>query len=90
MSYSSRLFLYQFVLLLTVLTSAHYRYRHKHVLALRDVDGLGEFQNRVPRNILPAKRNKVRQGYRKLHNIEPHDLSDSSNTIRVIKEVRIR
>jgi hypothetical protein len=29
--------------------SAHYK--HKHVLALRDVDGLGEFQNRVPRNI---------------------------------------
>jgi hypothetical protein len=42
--------------------SAHYRYKHKHVRALRDVDGLGEFQNRVPRNILPAKRNKVAQG----------------------------
>jgi len=62
MSFSSRLFLYQFALLLTALKSAHYRYKHKHVLALKDVDGLGEFQNRVMRNILPAKRNKVAEG----------------------------
>jgi hypothetical protein len=70
--------------------SAHYRCRQKHVLALRDVDGLGEFQSRVPRSILPSKRNKVRDGYRKLHNVEPRDFSDLSNMIRVIKEVRIR
>jgi len=62
MSFSSRFFLYQFALLLTVLMSARYRYKHKHILALRDVDGLGEFQNRVPRNTLPAKRNKVAEG----------------------------
>jgi hypothetical protein len=61
MSFSSRLFVYQFALLSTVLMSAHYRYKHKHVLALRDENGLGVFQNRVPRNIFPAKGNKVRE-----------------------------
>ena len=62
MSFSSSIFLYQFASLLTVLMSTHYRHKHKHVLALRDEDGLEVFQNRVPRNILPAKRNEVKDG----------------------------
>jgi hypothetical protein len=62
MSFSSRLFLHHLALLLTALMSTRYRYKHKHVLTIRDEDGLGMFQNRMSRNILPAKRNEVTEG----------------------------
>jgi hypothetical protein len=46
-------------------------------------------ENRVLRKIFGPKKNDVKGDWRKLHNVELHDLYYSSNTIRVIKSKRM-
>jgi hypothetical protein len=43
------------------------------------------FENRVLRRISGPKREKVRGGWRKLHNEEFHNMCSSPNIIKVIK-----
>jgi hypothetical protein len=47
-------------------------------------------ENRVSRRIFGPKRDEVTGGWRKLHNEELHNLSSSSNIIRMIKSRRMR
>jgi hypothetical protein len=48
------------------------------------------FENRVLRRIFGPKGDKEREGWRKLHNEELHDLYSSSSMIRIIKSRRMR
>jgi hypothetical protein len=48
------------------------------------------FENRELRRIYGLKRDKVMEGWRKLHNKEIHDLSSSPSIIRMIKLRRMR
>jgi hypothetical protein len=44
----------------------------------------------VLRRIFGAKRDEVTEGWRKLHNEEPHNLYSSPSIIRMIKSRRMR
>jgi hypothetical protein len=48
------------------------------------------FENRVLRRIFGPKRKEVAGSWRKLHNVELHNLYTSPNIIRVIKSRRVR
>jgi hypothetical protein len=48
------------------------------------------FENRVLRRIFGPKRDEVTGEWRKLHNIEVHDLYSSPSIIRIIKARRMR
>ena len=48
------------------------------------------FENTVLRRIFEPKRDKVRGGWRSLHNEELNDLYSSPNIIRVIKSRKMR
>jgi hypothetical protein len=48
------------------------------------------FENRVLRRIFGLKRDEVMGGWRKLHNVELHDLYSSSSIIRIIVSRRMR
>jgi hypothetical protein len=58
-------------------------------MKLREEHRLGVFENRVLRRIFGLKRDEVTGEWRKLHNVELHDLY-SSPSIRVIKARRMR
>jgi hypothetical protein len=59
-------------------------------LTLREERTLRVFENRVPRRIFGLKRNKVMEGWRKLHNEKFHYLYSSPNIIIMIKSKRMR
>jgi hypothetical protein len=59
-------------------------------LTLREEYKLGAFENRVLRRILGPKRDEVTGGWRKLHNVELHNLYSSPSIIRMIKSRRMR
>jgi hypothetical protein len=46
--------------------------------------------NRVPRRIFGAKRDEVTGDWRKLHNVELHNLYSSPNIVRMINSRRMR
>jgi hypothetical protein len=48
------------------------------------------FEDRVLRIIFGQKRDKVAEGWRKLHNEELHNLYSSPNKIRIMKSKRMR
>jgi hypothetical protein len=48
------------------------------------------FENRVLRRIFGPKRDEVIGGWRKLHNVELHNLYGSPSIIRIIKSGRMR
>jgi hypothetical protein len=48
------------------------------------------FENRVLRRIFGPKRDEVTGGWRKLHNVELHNLYSSPSIIRMIKSRRMR
>jgi hypothetical protein len=48
------------------------------------------FENRVLRRIFGPKRDEVTGGWRKLHNVELHNLFSSPSITRMIKSRRIR
>jgi hypothetical protein len=52
---------------------------------LREEHGLWVFENSVLRRIFGPKRDEVREDWRKLHNLELHDLYCSSSVVVVIK-----
>jgi hypothetical protein len=54
-------------------------------VTLREEHRLRVFENRVLRRILEPKRDEVTGDWRRLHNVELHDLFFSPNTIREIK-----
>jgi hypothetical protein len=48
------------------------------------------FEKRVLRRIFGLKRDEVTGGWRKLYNVELHNLHSSTSTIRMIKSRRMR
>jgi hypothetical protein len=48
------------------------------------------FENRVFRRIFVPKRDRVKGGWRKLHNEELHNLYSSPSKVRMIKSRRMR
>jgi hypothetical protein len=58
-------------------------------LTLREEHRLKVFENRVLRRIFGPKRDKVAQGWRKLHNEKLHNLYSSPSIIRMIKSRRM-
>jgi hypothetical protein len=63
-----------------------------HGFTLRKEYRLGVSENRVLRGTFRPKRDKVTEGWRKLHNEELHNLYSSSSTriIRIIKSRRMK
>jgi hypothetical protein len=59
-------------------------------LTLREEHRLMVFQNRVLRRIFGPKSDEVTRGWRKLHNVEPHNFYSSPSIIRMIKSRRMR
>jgi hypothetical protein len=59
-------------------------------LTLREEHGLRVFENRMLRKIFGPKRDKVTEGWRKLHNEELHNLYSSPSIIKMIKSRRMR
>jgi hypothetical protein len=55
---------------------------------IREEHRLRAFEKRVLWRIFGPKRDEVTEGWRKLHNEEPHNLYFSPRTIRVIKSRR--
>jgi hypothetical protein len=47
------------------------------------------FENKVLRRIFGPKREEMVEGWRRLHNMEFHNLYDSPNSIRVLKSRKI-
>jgi hypothetical protein len=62
----------------------------KHGLILRKEHRLRLFENRVLRNIIGPKRDKITGEWRRLHNKGLYDLFSSLHIIPVIKSRRIR
>jgi hypothetical protein len=48
------------------------------------------FENRVLRRIYGSKRDGVMEGWKKLHNMELHNLYSSPSIIRIVKSGRMR
>jgi hypothetical protein len=48
------------------------------------------FENRVLKRIFGHKKDEVMGGWRKLHNVELHNLYSSPSIIRIIKSRRLR
>jgi hypothetical protein len=61
-----------------------------YVLILRKENRLRVFGNRVLRRIFGPKRDKMAEGWRRLHKEELHNLCAAPNVIRVIKSRRMR
>jgi hypothetical protein len=59
-------------------------------LTLREEHRLRVFESRVLRRIFEPKRDEVTGGWRKLHNMELHNLYSSPNIIRMVKSRRMR
>jgi hypothetical protein len=59
-------------------------------LTLREEHKLRVFENMVLRRIFGPKRDGVTAGWRKLHNVELHDLYSLPSIIRIIKSRRMR
>jgi hypothetical protein len=59
-------------------------------LTLREVHRLEVFENRVLRRIFRQKSDEVTGGWRKLQNVELHNLYSSPSIIRMIKSRRMR
>jgi hypothetical protein len=59
-------------------------------LTLREEHRLRVFENWVLRRIFGPKRDAVTGEWRKLHNVELHNLYSSPNIIRMIKSRRMR
>jgi hypothetical protein len=59
-------------------------------LILREGNRLRALENRMLRRIFGPKRDGVRGGWRKLHNVELHDSHYSQRVIRMIKSGRMR
>jgi hypothetical protein len=59
-------------------------------LTLREEHRRRVFENRVLRRIFGAKRDEVAGGWRKLHNVELHNLYSSPSIIRMMKSRRMR
>jgi hypothetical protein len=62
----------------------------KHGLTLREEHRLKVFDNMMISRICGQKREKVVEGWRRLHNEELHNLYGSQNVIRVIISRRMR
>jgi hypothetical protein len=58
-------------------------------LTLREEHRLRVFENRVQRRIFGSKRDEVTGDWRKLHNVELHNLYSSPDIIRQIKSRRM-
>jgi hypothetical protein len=58
-------------------------------LTLREQHRLSVFENRELRRIFGLKRDEVTGGWRKLHNVEVHNLYSSPRIIRMIKTRRM-
>jgi hypothetical protein len=54
-------------------------------MTLKEDHRLSVFENRVLRRIFGPKRDRVTEGWRKLHNEELHDLFSSPSMIRIMK-----
>jgi hypothetical protein len=59
-------------------------------LTVRDEHRLRVFENRVLRRIFGPKRDEMTGDWRKLHNVELHNLYSSPNIIRMTKSRRVR
>jgi hypothetical protein len=59
-------------------------------MTLREEHTLRVFDNRVLRRIFGPKRDEVTGEWRKLHNVEVHDMYCSPTVVRVIKSRRMR
>jgi hypothetical protein len=59
-------------------------------LTLREEHRLRIFENRVLRRIFGPKSHEIIGGWRKLHNVELHNLHSSPSITRIIKSRRIR
>jgi hypothetical protein len=59
-------------------------------LTVREEHKLRVFENRVLRRIFGPKRDRVTEGWRKLHNGELHNLYSSPSIMRIIKSRRMR
>jgi hypothetical protein len=59
-------------------------------LTLREEHRLREFENRALRRIFGPKKDELTSEWRKLHNMELHDLYSSPSIIRIIKSLRMR
>jgi hypothetical protein len=59
-------------------------------LTVREEHKLRVFENRLLRRIFGPKRNRVTEGWRKLHNEELHNLYSSPSIIRTIKSRSMR
>jgi hypothetical protein len=57
---------------------------------LREEERLMEFENRVFRRIYGSNRDEVTGGWRKLHNVELHDVYSPPYIIMMIKSKRMR
>jgi hypothetical protein len=57
---------------------------------LREEHKLRVFENRVLRRIFGPRRDRVKGGWRKLHNEELHNLNSLPSIIRIIKTRRLR
>jgi hypothetical protein len=54
-------------------------------LTLREEDRLRVFEDRVLRRMFGLRKDEVVEGWRILHNVEPHSFYSSTNIIMVIK-----
>jgi hypothetical protein len=59
-------------------------------MTLREEYRLSVFENRVLRRIFGLKRDEVTGEWRKLHNVELHDLYSSRSIIGIIRSRRMR
>jgi hypothetical protein len=59
-------------------------------ITLKEEHRLKTFENRVPREIYRPKAEEVTEGWRKPHDEELHNLHSSSNSITMIKSMKIR
>jgi hypothetical protein len=60
------------------------------VYGIREEQRLRVFENRLLRRIFGPKRDEVTGGWRKLHNVELHNLYFSQSIIRMIESRRMR